>query len=64
MNYYKDGSDYIEGYNPIISDTRIPERYNPDNDIDCLDCLDCLYDMDFTEALNQDCPFKDCPLQS
>ena len=32
MNYYKDGSDYVEGYNPIISDTRIPDRYNPDND--------------------------------
>ena len=58
MNYYKDGSDYIEGYNPIISDTRVPEEYQDDTSQD--DCLECLFD----QYAYQDCPFKDCPLQS
>ena len=37
MNYYQDTSDYIAGYNPIISDTRIPEEYQDDTLDDTLD---------------------------
>ena len=37
MNYYKDGSDFTPGYNPIISDTRVSEEYQDDTLDDTLD---------------------------
>ena len=30
MNYYQDGPDYVKGYNPVISDTRILVEYQDD----------------------------------
>ena len=34
MNYYQDTQDFTPGYNPIISDTRIPEEYQDDTQDD------------------------------
>ena len=39
MNYYQDGTDFTPGYNPIISDTRIPEEYNPNKYTPIGECL-------------------------
>ena len=59
MNYYKDGSDYIEGYNPIVSDTRIPDRYNPDNEIGCIDDWNRIKDeLDCNRNVQDECSFK------
>ena len=64
MNYYRDTTDYIEGYNPIISDTRIPDRYNPDNDI-LDDCINCLMGSGKTDVqILANCPcFDECPFK-
>ena len=62
MNYYKDGSDYIEGYNPIVTlqhDQILQhgqveiEEYDQ---INCIDYVDCLFDNPPENCTNYTCP--------
>ena len=62
MNWYKDTQDFTPGYNPIISDTRIPEEYIDNQEkvnnqmLDCIDYIDCLFDNPPENCKNYSCP--------
>ena len=59
MNYYKDTTDYIPGYNPIINRDVIADNHQDDITDDMLnDCINCLMDNEILA----NCPFIDCPL--